>query len=63
MKVRITVTDGQGVMFEGSAELVRLSKSGKAPKTVAKGETWPRNSRRANSLNVASDEKRLGWCI
>ena len=46
MKVRITVTDGQGVMFEGSAELVRLSKSGKAPKTVAKTHVAPRPATR-----------------
>ena len=46
MRVRITVTDDQGVMFEGSAELVRLSKSGKAPKAVAKTHVAPRPTAR-----------------
>ena len=36
MKVHITVTDGQGATFEGNAELVRVSKSTKTSKAVAK---------------------------
>lgn len=36
MKVHITVSNDQGDRFEGSAELVRISKSAKASKPVAK---------------------------
>lgn len=36
MKVHITVTNDQGARFEGSAELVRISKSAKTSKPVAK---------------------------
>ena len=36
MKVHITVTDDQGGTFEGSAQLVRVSKSAKTSKAVAK---------------------------
>jgi hypothetical protein len=36
MKVHITVTNDQGVTFEGSTELARVSKSGKASKAAGK---------------------------
>lgn len=42
MKIRIIVTDNQGITFEGGAELVRVSKSAKASKAVAKTRAAPR---------------------
>jgi len=52
MKVRITVTDDQGATFEGSAELVRVSKSAKASKAMAKTHAAPRPTTKLSfSLN------------
>ena len=52
MKVRITVTDDQGATFEGSAELVRVSKTASASKAVAKTHVAPRPTTKLSfSLN------------
>lgn len=52
MKVHITVTDDQGATFEGSAELVRLSKSAKTSKHVGKAHVAPRATTKLSfSLN------------
>ena len=52
MKARIIITDDQGHTFEGSAELVRVSKSAKTSKAVAKTHVAPRSTTKLSfSLN------------
>lgn len=52
MRVHITLTDARGATFEGTAELVRGTKSVKAPKTSAKTGTTTRPTKNLSfSLN------------
>lgn len=52
MKVRITVTDDQNITFEGSAELVRVSKTAGASRAMAKTHVASRSTAKLSfSLN------------
>jgi hypothetical protein len=52
MKIHIAITDDRGARFEGDAELVRVAKSAKASKTVAKAHISPRPTTKLSfSLN------------
>jgi hypothetical protein len=59
MKARIIITDDQGHTFEGSAELVRVSKSAKTSKAVAKMRAAPRSASNLSfSLNTLAFMKK-----
>jgi hypothetical protein len=59
MKARIIITDDQGHTFEGSAELVRVSRSAKTSRAVAKTRAAPRPATNLSfSLNVLAFMKK-----
>jgi hypothetical protein len=59
MKVHITVTNDQGATFEGSVELVPVSKSRKASKTAVKTHATPRPANKLSfSLNTLAFMKK-----
>jgi ABC-type hemin transport system ATPase subunit len=60
MKAQIIITDEQGHIFEGNAELVRVSKSAKAPKAAAKTRAALRPATDLSfSLNVLAFMKKF----
>jgi hypothetical protein len=59
MKARIIITDDQGHTFEGSAELVRVSRSAKTSRAVAKTRAAPRPATNLSfSLNALAFMKK-----
>jgi hypothetical protein len=59
MKVHIVITDDRGAIFEGSTDLVRVTKSAKISKAAAKTHATPRPANKLSfSLNTLAFMKK-----